>query len=425
MIPITCFGLLLTLILGLPLFGILLAGYSLPTHLTLFPIPTEPGASSISWLVWGILTALITATLTPLIWRFFIIPNTTRPESFHAAGFPWWGWLALLWITASWVLAWNRYSWFEPWQPHTFPLLWFGYIVMLNALTHQRSGQCLLLYQPRFLGQLFLLSGVFWWTFEYLNQFVSNWHYVNLPDTSHFEYVLHTSIAFSTVLPAVLSTYEWLATIPRITRLFENWHPIPWILNKKTGRIFLCLGSMGLALIGIWPTILFPLLWLCPLFLLLGIQFLKNEKTCFHVLVQGDWRPVILSALAALMCGFWWELWNAYSLVHWEYTIPFVHALKIFEMPVLGYAGYLPFGILCLAVTEGVLGYRKIHPSTTPHTRKPLESKWLPGAYQPTRSIRRFLATKDAPKVSERCFSISLTPWPCQTAMPSIVWRSS
>jgi hypothetical protein len=54
MIPIIYLGILLTLILGLPLFGLLLARYSIPTHLTIFPIPTEPGESSISCLAWGI-----------------------------------------------------------------------------------------------------------------------------------------------------------------------------------------------------------------------------------------------------------------------------------------------------------------------------------------------------------------------------------
>ncbi|MEX2490984.1 MAG: hypothetical protein WD425_04400 [Nitrospirales bacterium] len=359
---ITCLGLLLTGILISPLAGILLAGDSFPTHLALFPIPTEPGTSSLSWLVWGIVTALLVATLSPLIWRFFTNSHTTRLESFHAADFPWWGWLALLWVLASWTLAWTRLSWFEPWQPHTFPLLWLGYIITANALTYRRAGHCLLLDRPRFLARLFLLSAGFWWTFEYLNQYVKNWHYVHLPETSHFDYVILTSLSFSTVLPAVLSTYEWLTTFPRLTRPFERWHPIPWIVHHTTGWISFSIGSLGLMLIGIWPTVLFPLLWLCPLLLLLGIPFLRKDTTCFHALAQGDWRPVILSALAALVCGFWWELWNGFSLVHWAYTIPSVHALKIFEMPVLGYSGYLPFGMLCLAITERGLGYPTNYP---------------------------------------------------------------
>lgn len=361
-ISVLCISaLFVILVLGLPLFGIFLFGPPFSPNLTLLPIPTEPGTESFSWLVCGLLAVLTTVMLTPIIWRFFQIPATSRPDSPHLVGFPWWGWLAILWVVGSWMLAWTRFSWFQAWQPHTFPLLWFGYILTLNALTYQRSGQCLLLDRPRFCGKLFLLSAGFWWVFEYLNQFVKNWHYVNLPETSYFHYVFHTSLAFSTVLPAVLSTYEWLATIPRLTKPFENWHSLPWVTSHAAGWVLFALGSLGLGLIGIWPTILFPLLWLSPLCLLLGIQCIRKEKTCFHGLGQGNWRSVILSALAALVCGFWWEFWNVYSLVHWEYTIPYVQAFKIFEMPILGYAGYLPFGLTCLAIAEWILGYQPSH----------------------------------------------------------------
>jgi hypothetical protein len=354
---IICFGILLTLIFGLPLLGFVLAGHSFPAHLTIFPIPTEPGEASVSWLVCGMLAILLVVTLTPFLRRLFQIPST-KHESPQSVPFPWWGWIALLWVLGSWTLAWNRFSWFQPWQPHTFPLLWFGYIACINAFTYHRSGYCLLRDRPRFFWRLFFLSAGFWWCFEYLNQFVNNWHYVHLPETSPFHHVFHTSIAFATVLPAVLSTYEWLGTIPRLTKPFENWQPLPWATSHTTGWAFLSLGGLGLGLIGIWPTILFSLLWLSPFSLLLGIQIIRNDRTCVHGLIQGDWRPVILSALAALVCGFWWELWNAYSLVHWEYTIPYVSAFKVFEMPVLGYSGYLPFGVTCLAITTWALGYQ-------------------------------------------------------------------
>ncbi len=356
--PIIRFGILLTLILGLPLLGILLAGHSFPANLTILPIPTEPGEASFSWLVCGILTVLILGTLTPLLWRFFQFSVTT---SSHPVAFPWWGWIALLWVVSSWILAWNRFSWFQSWQPHTFPLLWFGYIVSMNAFTYHRARYCFLLDRPQLFCRLFFLSAGFWWCFEYLNQFVNNWHYVNLPETSHLHYVFHTSVAFSTVLPAVLSTYEWLGTIPHLTKPFENWHSLPWVTSHATGWMLFTLGSLGLGLIGIWPTILFPLLWLSPLSLLLGIRIIRKDRTFFHDLAKGYWQPVVLSTLAALLCGFWWELWNVYSLVHWEYTIPYVHAFKIFEMPILGYSGYLPFGLTCLAITVFVLGYQPNH----------------------------------------------------------------
>ena len=59
--------------------------------------------------------------------------------------------------------------------------------------------------------------------------------------------------------------------------------------------------------------------------------------------------------LAALICGCFWEMWNVFSLEKWIYTVPFVDRFHIFEMPLLGYAGYLPFGLECAVAAEVVL----------------------------------------------------------------------
>ena len=45
------------------------------------------------------------------------------------------------------------------------------------------------------------------------------------------------------------------------------------------------------------------------------------------------------------MLGFLWEFWNYYAIPKWTYDIPFVGFFKIFEMPILGYLGYLPFAL--------------------------------------------------------------------------------
>ena len=43
-------------------------------------------------------------------------------------------------------------------------------------------------------------------------------------------------------------------------------------------------------------------------------------------------------------------MWNFASLARWEYAVPWVQRFHLFEMPALGYAGYLPFGLECVAV---------------------------------------------------------------------------
>ena len=65
---------------------------------------------------------------------------------------------------------------------------------------------------------------------------------------------------------------------------------------------------------------------------------------------------MVVPALAALTCGFFWETWNYFSLARWTYAIPFVQRFHLFEMPVLGYGGYLPFGLMCLAAGTPMTG---------------------------------------------------------------------
>jgi hypothetical protein len=57
-------------------------------------------------------------------------------------------------------------------------------------------------------------------------------------------------------------------------------------------------------------------------------------------------------ALGALVCGFFWELWNFYSYPKWTYHTPGVEFLHVFEMPLLGFLGYPPFGLELYALAH-------------------------------------------------------------------------
>jgi hypothetical protein len=43
-------------------------------------------------------------------------------------------------------------------------------------------------------------------------------------------------------------------------------------------------------------------------------------------------------------------MWNSRALPKWEYDISYAEWLRIFEMPLLGYGGYLSFGLETYAV---------------------------------------------------------------------------
>jgi hypothetical protein len=339
-------------LIGLPLVGIVLAGKPLSLYLEFPPVTRYVDHPAFSWAAFLALTLFITVITVPFLVRILRSKAPLCADPTLRRGFPLWGWLGLGIVGVAWVVAWTRFAWFQGLQPFTFSPLWIGYILVVNALTFRRTGSCLMLGRPRYFLALFPLSALLWWFFEYLNRFVQNWYYVGVSNFSPWEYVVYATLPFSTVLPAVLSSLEWLKSFPRLNAAFRNLWPVRIRRRKAVGWAGLIVASAGLMGIGIWPDHLYPLLWVSPLIIITSGQVVIGEPTVFSTVSEGDWRPVWLPALAGLLCGFFWEMWNAYSLAHWEYAIPRVHRFLIFEMPLLGYAGYLPFGLECKVIAD-------------------------------------------------------------------------
>ncbi len=62
---------------------------------------------------------------------------------------------------------------------------------------------------PRYFFLLFPFSALFWWYFEFLNRFVQSWHYTGIEALGPVEYAIHSTLCFSTILPAVVSTVDF------------------------------------------------------------------------------------------------------------------------------------------------------------------------------------------------------------------------
>ena len=294
--------------------------------------------------------------------------------------FPWWGWIAVGWTLLAWSLAWSRLEWMDSIQGLTFTPLWLGFIVTVNALTFRRIGHCMMLHRPRYFLSLFPLSALFWWSFEYLNRFVQNWYYLGGQELTAWEYLWQATLSFSTVLPAVLGTAEWLSTYRR--------QVVGWIQGRSAGSQIE------------WP----------------------GDGGCSAGLQHASW----VSVCGRTSCSFWCGLLHCFSLPHcngFDMNRPF-STIRVMEigafcgpshsrrysvasfgsygistawptgnMPcrsctglncsiclLLGYAGYLPFGLECLAVADlclarkfsgGAAYYREAGGGTDLAQRKP------------------------------------------------------
>jgi len=334
------------LVWALPLLGLMSTGQPITGFLEFPPRTHFVPHAPFSWTAFALyalpFAAAIMLTGYALANARFAMARPTR------AWFPWWGWLGLAVLAASWFFAWRG----ELIAPHlrrpVFTPLWLGAILVLNGLAWRETGASLLTHRSGWFLALFPVSAVFWWLFEYLNGFTGNWQYVGVEAASDWEYFVQATLPFSTVLPAVASAWHWLRCFPRL----ETTGLPPIGGDVALAWIALVLGAAALGGIGLEPEALFSMLWLAPLAVLAGLQRLLTGESFFAPLARGDWRPLLQPALAALFCGFAWELWNWDSLAKWHYSVPYVQRFHLFEMPLLGYAGYLPFGLECALVMD-------------------------------------------------------------------------
>lgn len=353
-------------LIGLPLIGVWIAGQPVSGYLTFPPRPSLILDRPFSWWVVAGMALFVIVVITPFIYRHVVYwirrerfetetEKEEAPASTERYPFPWWGWLGLVLVGISWVLAWTRFEWFAPFQEHTFSPLWLSFVLVVNALIYKRRGWSLITHFPKFLFALFLTSALFWWFFEYLNQYVNNWYYTEVADMGDTIYFWQATIPFATVLPAVLSTTLFLLSFKSFSRPIQFTHRSPYLAGRTFWTIIGGMASLSLMAIGNYPEILFPLLWVAPVILWVALQKWRNYTNPFlERLKHGDWTFIWASAVAALICGFFWEMWNFYSLSKWVYSVPWVQTAHIFEMPFLGYAGYLPFGLECIVISDSL-----------------------------------------------------------------------
>ena len=263
---------------------------------------------------------------------------------------PFRGAVGLTLIAVAWPASWLHVS---PLDEYSFFPLWLGYILTIDALVLQRKGTSLLMRNATAFGGMFLVSVPLWWAFEGINYFTQNWHYLGAEEYSTLRYVLVASWHFSIVIPAVFETAELVGSFSFLRR-FQRGPVMPVSRPFLIGAMVL--GFLSFVALVFWPRYAFPGTWLCLFLLLDPINYLRGRPSLVAWLSRGDWRLVVALGAGALVCGWFWEMWNYWAFPKWQYTISFVDFAHVFEMPLLGYGGYLPFGLEAYTVYHFLSG---------------------------------------------------------------------
>jgi len=275
----------------------------------------------------------------------------TQKQSNNTTSFPFWFWLGAAISFSCWLIMWGQFAVFGAALYYTFVPLWWGFILFLDGILFRRNhGISFVSNYPKTLIIAAITSIFGWYYFEYLNFFVlQNWYYPDLNlIASPFTYVW-SALTFSTIWPSLFIWYNLLKTIPVFA---DKYSAGPNINLSFSQKIITGLSGVIICVItSIWYDIFFWMVWLGPLILISICLSLLKIWTPFSPIKSGNWSHFLLMGLATLFNGFFWEMWNYWSSPnnpnYWKYNLPYIHDFLIFEMPVLGFSGYIFFGAVC------------------------------------------------------------------------------
>jgi hypothetical protein len=241
------------------------------------------------------------------------------------------------------------------------PIVWTGYILFIDAVVFTVIGRSYLTTDRAEGVGVALCSIAGWWLFEWYNapRFWRGgedllglwWHYWGL-EPSLFLRRVGYDWSFATIFPALFLTATALRrSVVRALRV-RPWTPSPALLTTAVG-----LGAIAVVLplvvTAYWTVVL---VWTGWVLLLEPLNYRAGRESWLRDLGHGDASRLASLLASGLVCGLLWELWNFWALTKWTYTVPFLPDVKLFEMPVLGYAGFLPFALECRAMWVWVRG---------------------------------------------------------------------
>jgi len=238
---------------------------------------------------------------------------------------------------------------------------WWSFLLALDGVNVRRTGASTLFGAGSdFLFSAFLSVPV-WLVFELFNLRLKNWSYQGVPASLPERWAGYF-IAFATVIPAL----KIIAAFIRSLHKNKKWACGRLAVTPAFLRLSLVLGFASLTATLVWPRLFFPLVWLGFIFLLEPLNYRRRRPSLLGDLEEGDASRLAEWLSAGLAAGLIWELFNFWAGSHWEYHIPYLNFGRIFQMPVFGFLGFLPFALEVFAIAalaRGLYGRLKDRPA--------------------------------------------------------------
>ena len=231
----------------------------------------------------------------------------------------------------------------EPFHTFFYLFTWWTFIPVIGAINRLKTGESLVFGDgPRFFWMVGC-SIVVWLFFEAWNFHLRNWLYYGIIEVTWLRWAAYT-LSFATVIPAILETELLLKNFGAIRRLRGP------TLRVSPRLLYGCVivGFVMMVLVVLLPRYCFPLLWVGIVFILDPLLYHYDREASFLGQARrGAYQRLARLMLAGLLCGVLWEFWNFWSDAKWEYSVPLVDFWHVFEMPLLGYLGFMPFALEC------------------------------------------------------------------------------
>ncbi|TLX75347.1 hypothetical protein E9993_10655 [Labilibacter sediminis] len=269
---------------------------------------------------------------------------------------PLWFWIGLFFWGSAIVLLWTKATepiWYLHWSD--LPLFW-GFVLMIDGWVFVRTGgKSLISKVPQEVLGIGVASVSGWMIFEFLNFFVDDlWYYPAGDIISREQFLLYAILISSGLLPLSFEWYSLFTSYPKFSKRFSQGWKLTFSSKFKT--VLLIVSLIGSFAGGLFPDQLFFTLWATPPIILAVTLDKIGVWTPFKPIGKGNWSPILLFALTYLLQGVCLECQNYFSATqvgelfteapaYWKYSLPYVNKFHIFEMPILGYSGYLTFSI--------------------------------------------------------------------------------